>query len=55
MTENERIAKQMLAITRAAQQSPNPKYREAAERWAKRVQKHLDRDRGTGGALAKAA
>jgi hypothetical protein len=45
MSENERIAKQMLAVTKAAAQSPDPKYREAAERWKKLIEKQIERDR----------
>lgn len=33
MSEEERIAKQMIAVTKAAAQSGDPKYRKAAEKW----------------------
>lgn len=45
MQENERIGKQMIAITKAAAQSANPKYVEAAQRWQKIVERQLERDR----------
>jgi hypothetical protein len=45
MSENERIGKQMIAITKAAAQSANPAYRKAAERWQKFVERQLERDR----------
>lgn len=52
MDENERIAKQIIAITNAAAQSQNPAYREAAERWKKRVERQLERDRKSKSAKA---
>jgi len=52
MSENERIAKQMLAVTKAAAQSPNPKYRAAALRWKKLIERQLGRDQKNEGAEA---
>jgi hypothetical protein len=45
MSENERIGKQMIAITKAAAQSANPAYRKAAERWRELVERQLKKDR----------
>ncbi len=45
MSENERIGKQMIAITKAAAQSSNPAYRDAAQRWQKMVERQLEKDR----------
>jgi hypothetical protein len=47
MSENERIGKQMIAITKAAAQSANPAYRKAAERWQKLVERQLKKDRAS--------
>jgi hypothetical protein len=47
MSENERIGKQMIAITKAAAQSANPAYRKAAERWKKLVERQLQKDRAS--------
>lgn len=41
MTETERIAKQMVAVTKAAEQSSNPKYREAAQKWRQFIEAQL--------------